>query len=180
MDFTKLAPWNWFKKEDEHNATVLPVRRIGASSGFPVLLHDVETEFNHMFDSLKRALRGEIESTSLLAADWFKPSLDVASDDKEYGVKIELPGIDASNISIEYSSNTLKIKGEKRQEKEEKEKNYYRVERSYGSFERILDLPEDSDSDNITSSYKDGVLSITIPRKMLPKKDSKKIDIKAG
>jgi HSP20 family protein len=72
----------------------------------------------------------------------------------------------------------LKIKGEKRQQKEEKDKNYYRVERSYGSFERILDLPEDSDADNILSNYKDGILTITIPRKMLPKKDTKKIDIK--
>ena len=178
MDFGKLAPWNWFKKEDENDAGSVPVHRVGSSSGFPVLLHDVETEFNHMVDSFRRLLKGEVTTTSLFGADWFKPSLDVASDDKEYSVKIELPGIEASNISIEYTENTLKIKGEKRQEKEEKEKNYYRVERSYGSFERILDLPEDSDADNISSAYKDGVLSITIPRKMLEKKDTKNIEIK--
>jgi HSP20 family protein len=114
----------------------------------------------------------------LLQTDWFKPSLDVASDEKEYSIKVELPGIDLTNISLEYSSDTLKIKGEKRQEKEEKDKDFYRIERSYGSFQRILDIPEDADADNITSNYKDGVLSITIPRKQLPKKETKKIEIK--
>ena len=178
MDFGKLAPWNWFKKEDEQGSRVVPVHRSGSSSELPVLLHNVEAEFGHMFDSLKKALSGGMATTTLFGADWFKPSLDIASDDKEYSIKIELPGIEASNISIEYAANTLKIKGEKRQEKEEKEKNYYRVERSYGSFERTLDLPEDSDADNITSAYKNGVLSIKIPRKMLEKKDTKNIEIK--
>ncbi len=178
MNFTKLAPWNWFKKEEEHSTKGVPVRVGENNAGFPVLLHDVEAEFNHFFDSFKKALKSEHISSSIFTTDWFKPSLDIASDDKEYSVKIELPGIEAGNVSIEYSDQTLKIKGEKRQEKEEKEKNYYRVERSYGSFERILDLPEDSDIENITSNYKDGVLSITIPRKMLPQKDTKKIDIK--
>ena len=178
MDFGKLAPWNWFKKEDEQATKSVPIHRSGSNSEFPVLLHDLETEFNHMFDSFKRTLKGNVEATSLFGVDWFKPLLDVASDDKEYSIKIELPGIKASNISIEYTENTLKVRGEKRQEKEEKEKSYYRIERSYGLFERILDLPEDSDADKISSTYKDGVLSITIPRKILEKKDIKNIEIK--
>ena len=177
MDFGKLAPWNWFKKEEEQEIKIVPERKHENGLVFPASFYNIESEFSNLFASLRRVFENEM-SSELFKGDWFKPSLDVASDDKEYSVKIELPGIDAGNISIEYGSNTLKIRGEKRQEKEEKDKNYYRVERSYGSFERILDLPEDSDSDNITSSYKDGVLSITIPRKMLPKKDSKKIDIK--
>jgi HSP20 family protein len=178
MNFGKLAPWNWFKKEDEQKVSGLPIRRSESSLEFPLSLHDIEAEFNHLFDSFRQAVRSGHIGSALFMTDWFKPSLDVASDEKEYTVKIELPGIEASNVSIEYSNQTLKIKGEKRQQKEEKEKNYYRVERSYGSFERILDLPEDSDADNITSSYKDGVLNISIPRKMLPKADTKKIDIK--
>ncbi|MFA6136565.1 MAG: Hsp20/alpha crystallin family protein [Sulfurimonas sp.] len=59
----------------------------------------------------------------------------------------------------------MRIKGEKREEKEEKEKNYYRVERSYGSFERVLDMPDDADADKIESSFKDRMLSVTIPKK---------------
>lgn len=178
MNFGKLAPWNWFKKEDEQEKGIVPLRRDETNLRFPLTLHDMESEFNRLFDSFRQAVKGEHIGGSLFGTDWFKPSLDVASDEKEYSVKIELPGIEASNVSIEYSNQTLKIKGEKRQQKEEKDKNYYRVERSYGSFERILDLPEDSDADNILSNYKDGVLTITIPRKMLPKKDTKKIDIK--
>lgn len=180
MNFTKLAPWNWFKKEEEQGERKLPVRRGESKLGFPVSLHDIEEEFNHFFDSFKQAVKGEYIN-SFFTANWFKPSLDIASDAKEYSIKIELPGIDANDVIVEYSNQTLKIKGEKHQQKEEKEKDYYRVERSYGSFERVLDLPEDCDVENITSNYKDGVLSISIPRKMLPpEKDTKKIDIKVN
>lgn len=178
MDFGKLAPWNWFKKEEEESGKVVPVKHDSKKTDLPVSIHDLHTEFNRLFDSLKHGFGTGWPSTSLLHTDWFKPSLDVASDEKEYSIKVELPGIDATNISLEYTSDMLKIKGEKRQEKEEKDKDFYRIERSYGSFQRILDIPEDADADNITSNYKDGVLSITIPRKQLPKKETKKIEIK--
>lgn len=178
MDFSKLAPWNWFKKEEEQSTKITPVRHDVNRSDLPATFHDLHNEFNRLFDSLRHSFSMGWPNTTLLQTDWFKPSLDVASDDKEYSIKVELPGMDASNISIEYTSNTLKIKGEKQQEKEEKKKDFYRIERSYGSFQRILDIPDDADADNITSSYKDGVLSITVPRKALPKTDTKKIEIK--
>ena len=165
MNFEKLAPWNWFKKEDEQKTEIIPVR------------HDVENEFNRFFDLMRQSFERGWPSGLVSDTDWLRPSLDIASDDKEYSVKVELPGIDAADISIEYTDNTLKIKGEKRQEKEEKEKDFYRIERSYGSFQRILDIPEDADTERITSSYKDGVLTVTIPRKELPKKDTKKIEV---
>lgn len=178
MDIKKLAPWNWFKKEEEETGKIVPVKNDGNKSDLPSSIHDLHSEFNRLFDSLKSSFGTGWPSGLLSQTDWFKPSLDVASDEKEYSVKVELPGIEASDISIEYTDNTLKIKGEKRQEKEEKEKDFYRIERSYGSFQRILDIPEDANTEDITSSYKDGVLSIKIPRKMLPKADTKKIEIK--
>ena len=174
MDFGKLAPWNWFKKEEEERTRVIPQKHEIKRSEPLSSLHDLHGEFNRLFNSLKDGF----SSGSSFGTTWLKPSLDVASDDKEYSVKVELPGIDASDITIEYSSDTLKIKGEKRQEKEEKEKDFYRVERSYGSFQRILDIPEDADSDNITSNYKDGILTVLIPKKALPNKDTKKIEVK--
>ena len=177
MDFGKLAPWNWFKKE-EGGSEIVPQKHDVKKSESLASLHDLHTEFNKFFDSLKHGFGLHWPQTSPFQSEWFKPSLDVASDDKEYTIKVELPGIDSSDISIEYSNNTLKIKGEKHQESEEKKKDYYRVERSYGSFQRVLDIPEDGDTDNITSSYKNGVLSITIPKKALPSKDTKKIEIK--
>lgn len=180
MDFEKLAPWNWFKKEEEEGTEIVPVRRDAEKADQPASILDLQREFDRLFDTLRRDFGSRWSSFStdaLLKPDWFKPSLDVASNEKEYTVKVELPGIDASDVSIEVSDNIMKIKGEKRQESEEKEKDFYRVERSYGSFQRILNLPEDADEENITSSYKDGVLSVAVPRKALPKKDTKKIAI---
>ena len=178
MNFEKLAPWNWFKKEEEEKGEVVPVRHDLSRLTSPLSLHDLHTEFDRLFDSIRHSFGGGWSSSLLSTTDWLKPSLDIASDGKEYSIKVELPGIDASDISIEFTGNTLKIKGEKRQEKEEKGKDFYRIERSYGSFQRILDIPEDADTDKITSRYKDGVLTIAIPRKMLPQKDTKKIEVK--
>ena len=178
MDFTKLAPWNWFKEEEEKRGGLIPVKKGEDAFSLNTSFEDIESEFNRLLDSLRRTFRGRLSDDLLFKSEWLKPSLDIASDKKEYTVKIELPGIDKSDISIEYANNTLKIKGEKHQEKEEQNKDFYRMERSYGAFERILNLPEDSDAENIASEYRDGVLSVTIPRKMLPKADTKKIDIK--
>ena len=74
----------------------------------------------------------------------------------------------------------MTIRGEKRQEKEEKEKNHYRIERSYGSFQRILSLPEDVDQDGIAAGFKNGVLTITMPRKALPPGEIKQVSITPG
>ena len=176
MNFEKLAPWNWFKKEEEQNSEIIPVKHNSNISSAPASMHELHTELERIFNSIRHniGLSGGLLST----ADWLKPSLDIASDNKEYSIKVELPGIDANNITIEYTDDTLKIKGEKHQEKEEREKDFYRVERSYGSFQRTLNIPEDADTDKITSKYKDGVLSITVPRKILPQKDTKKIKVK--
>lgn len=178
MNFEQLAPWNWFKNEEEGKGEIIPVKHCSSKSSLPTSLHDLYTELDHFFNSERENLIKDWTGHTLFGTDFLKPSLDVASDDKEYSIKVELPGIDAADISIEFTDNTLKIKGEKRLEKEEKEKDFYRVERSYGSFQRILNIPEDAESDNITSEYKDGVLTVSIPRKMLPKKDTKKIEVK--
>lgn len=177
MDFGKLAPWNWFKKEEEETQ-VAPQKHDMKKSESLSSLHDLHLEFNRFFDSLKHGFGRHWPHPTPFHSEWFKPSLDIASDEKEYTIKVELPGINSHDITLEYSSNTLKIKGEKHQESEEKKKDYYRVERSYGSFQRVLDIPEDGDVDNITSSYKNGVLNISIPKKALPSKNRKQIEIK--
>lgn len=178
MDLEKFAPWNWFKKEEEKSGEIVPVKRDESRSELPVYRHDLHREFDRLFDSIRQGFGLGWTSTPFLKTEWLKPSLDIASDENAYSVKVELPGIDAGNIKIEYSGGTLRIKGEKAQEKEEKGKDFYRMERSYGSFQRILDLPEDVDENKITSRYKDGVLSISIPKKMLPKAETKQIEIK--
>jgi HSP20 family protein len=178
VNLEKLAPWNWFKKEEEQEGEIVPIKHDSSKHTLPSSVHDLHTEFDRLFDSIKQRFDVGFSRDFLSTADWLKPSLDIASDGKEYSIKVELPGIEASDINIEITDNTIKIKGEKHQEKEEKEKNYYRIERSYGSFQRILDIPEDADTDKITSNYKDGVLTVSVPRKMLPQKDTKKIEVK--
>jgi HSP20 family protein len=106
--------------------------------------------------------------------------LDVGATDKEYTISVELPGVDPKDVKLELSGDTLKISGEKKQETEHKEKDYYRIERSYGSFQRVLSLPEDADGDAITAEYKNGVMKIAIPRRQADAKDTKRIEIKAA
>ena len=115
-----------------------------------------------------------------LAEGMFKPSLDLGATDKEYTVTVELPGVDEKDVRLEIVNDNLIIRGEKKQETEEQEKNYYRMERSYGSFERVLSLPEDADQDGVKATFKKGVLTVTLPRKALPESDVKKIEVKSS
>jgi HSP20 family protein len=115
--------------------------------------------------------------TSLAPSDWLKPTMDIAANDKEYTVTVELPGVAESDVHLELEGDILKIKGEKKQEKEEKEKDFYRVERSYGSFQRTLSLPEDADNSAIGAKFSKGVLTVNIPRKATSKSETKRIPI---
>jgi HSP20 family protein len=92
------------------------------------------------------------------------PSLDVKETKDKLIVQAELPGIDPKDVSISLSGGLLTIKGEKKQEKEEKEENYHLVERSYGNFVRSIRIPVGVEEDKIEASYKKGVLKITLPK----------------
>jgi len=108
------------------------------------------------------------------------PAVDIVESDKAYEVTAELPGMDEKNIEVKVVNGGLKIKGEKKEQKEEKEKDYYLSERHYGSFERYFRLPEGVDPDKIEASFKKGVLTVTLPKKAEAQKPEKKIDIKAA
>jgi HSP20 family protein len=95
--------------------------------------------------------------------DW-NPSVDVTEDKDCVVVKAEMPGLNKDDVKISVQDNVLTLKGEKKQEKEEKEADYHRIERSYGSFCRSFQLPTAVSTDKIKASYKDGVLSITLPK----------------
>jgi HSP20 family protein len=94
----------------------------------------------------------------------FVPSVDVFEEGNELVVKAELAGIKREDIKIEFSGNTLTLSGEKRGEEKVQRKDFYRVEQSYGSFSRTLNLPEGVNLDKVKASYKDGLLEIRIPR----------------
>ena len=183
MDIKKLAPWNWFKKEQEGNT--LPIRRQETRTQYADPFSQIRQEIDRVFDSAFSGLGFPAigfgrELTPAAQTDWIKPTLDVGASDKEYTISVELPGVDEKDVQLELINDTLKIKGDKKQQKEEKEKNYYRMERSYGSFQRVLSLPEDADQDNIKAVYKNGIMNITIPRKAAPKTEVKQIEIKTN
>jgi HSP20 family protein len=115
--------------------------------------------------------------TPLTTEGLLKPQVDIGATDKEYSITVEVPGVSEKDVKVEISGNTMTIRGEKQQEKEEKEKDYYRVERSYGSFQRVLSLPEDADQDDVKATFNKGVLTVKMPRRALPKSDVKQIEI---
>jgi HSP20 family protein len=108
--------------------------------------------------------------------DWFwAPVIDVAENNGNIEVKAELPGINKDDLKISVRDNVLSISGERKQESETKDKKFHRIERSYGKFNRIISLPADVDADKIKAIYKDGVLSITLPKPESMK--TKEIDV---
>ena len=94
----------------------------------------------------------------------FNPSVDVTEDEKEIKVEAELPGMDEKDIDIALNGDSLSIKGEKKEETEEKEKDYYRMERSYGTFTRTVPLPEEVDTEKAEARFNKGVLTVTLPK----------------
>jgi HSP20 family protein len=103
---------------------------------------------------------------------WFKtermeltaPAVDLYEEKDDIVVKAELPGIEKNNIEVNLTDHTLTIKGEKKKEEEIKEKNYYRAERSYGSFVRTLELPRDVHTDKVKATFKNGILEVRLPK----------------
>lgn len=188
MSIKKLIPWNWFKKEEENTGKPVPVQRASTEDQLPALsgsLTRFHQEINRLFD---QAFRGfdlapfnfKRPLLQHMSDDMLRPTLDLGVTDKEYTISVEVPGVDEKGIKIEIADDTLTIRGEKKQEKEDKDKDYYRMERSYGSFQRVLSLPEDADQNGVAATFKNGVLSVTMPRKAAPKTDVRQIEIQSA
>lgn len=131
------------------------------------------------FPSLRRMF--DVEPWRPMSAFSFSvPPIDMSEDDKAYKNSAELPGLDAKDADVSVSGNMLILKGEKRQEKEEKEKNYYFSERAYGSFQRAFELPASIDRDKLSADFGKGVLTITLPKTPEAQKQQKKIEVKSA
>jgi HSP20 family protein len=107
------------------------------------------------------------------------PNVDVAETDKVFEITAELPGMTEDNIDVSLADGVLTLKGEKKEEKEQKEKGYYLSERRYGSFQRSFRLPEGVDENKIEANFEKGVLKITLPKTPEAVKQAKKIAVKA-
>ena len=112
---------------------------------------------------------------------WGKvPAVDIADTEKAYEITAELPGMDEKNVEVKFADGLLTIKGEKREEKEEKKKDYHLSERSHGSFQRSFTVPDGVDADKIDATFKDGVLTVTLPKTPEAQRKEKQIAIKKG
>jgi HSP20 family protein len=105
------------------------------------------------------------------------PAIDIVEKDKVFEVTAELPGLDVKNIDLQLSDNVLTIRGEKQEEKEEKTKDRYVSERRYGSFRRSLQVPGGVEADKIEANFKNGVLTVTLPKSAEAQKKQKTIPV---
>ncbi|HGE71410.1 TPA: Hsp20/alpha crystallin family protein [Candidatus Poribacteria bacterium] len=134
----------------------------------------IRDEMDRLFDEFFNFVPAR--RRELLEGEWL-PNIDVAETDDNVIVTAELPGVKQDDVSISVLNDVLTLKGEKKEEKEIKRENYHRIERSYGSFQRSVSLPTGVQADKAKATYKDGVLTVTIPKAESAKPKSIKINI---
>lgn len=105
------------------------------------------------------------------------PALDMTETESSYKITAELPGIEPENVEVTFEEGMLRIAGEKKEEREEKERGYRLSERSYGAFERMIQLPSSANADKIHASFRNGLLTVTVPKSAEAKRNIRKINI---
>ena len=171
MSKKEMAPWRWGRLR---HTDIKPVE-----------------DFQHEMASLQRDMdnlisdfwngRESMPALRRLAGEgMLSPEVDETEDDKGFHIKVDLPGMDEKDVEVTLVDGILTIKGEKKQEEEEKGKDFYRRERSFGSFRWTLPVPADVNESKIQASFKKGVLCIDLPKTEEAKKKVKKIAIKAS
>ena len=163
MAFRNLVPW---KKREGSN-----LAKAQENDPFSML----QREMNRLFENFGRGFdmapfEGE--------GEWM-PRVNVSQTDKDVTVSAELPGIKEEDVNVSVTRDLLTISGQKVDEHEDKQKDYFFAERTYGSFERSIQLPAEVDSDKADAKFSKGVLTITLPKKAEQKPDAKKISVKS-
>ncbi len=113
-------------------------------------------------------------------ADWFAPRADAAATQEHYEVNMELPGVAAEDIEVSMHDDTLMIKGEKRFQREETGRSYYFSEREYGAFQRSFRLPADADAEKVSADFKNGVLTVTVPKAGARSEKARRVEIRSS
>jgi HSP20 family protein len=137
-------------------------------------------DFSTLQDRVNRILResfGPEGSDDALTTSNFAPPVDVYEDEHNITLKVEVPGIDEKDINVSIENNTLTVRGERRFEKDEKEENFHRVERMYGSFTRSFTLPNTVDPEQVSAHYEKGVLKIRLAKKAEAKPKLIKVNV---
>jgi len=168
MAITDLAPWR---------------RRRGnirKRNDYDDMFGSFYNEMHNMMDRFFDGFDIEPFGGSQLVTSEFMPRVDVKENDKEIKVTAELPGMDENDIDVTLSNDSLTIKGEKKEETEDKGKGYYRTECRYGSFHRVIPLSAEVDEDKVKADFKKGVLKIRLPKTAEAQNSRKKIEIMSG
>ena len=180
MKLKNLKPWNWFKKEQESEASVSVVRS-GELSPSNDVFGRIRRDMDKIFENRMRefGLPSLFEEKPLDAGmRILKPSIDIKETRKNYVVSVEMPGVDKDQVNVSIDGNSLTISGEKQQETKKDDENYHYVERSYGSFQRMLDLPRDANTDELDASFKKGVLTLKIGKSKEEKNSGRTVEIR--
>jgi HSP20 family protein len=132
-----------------------------------------QDNFNRLFNETFRSLFDRTES----GVQTWAPAVDIYEDDQNLVLKAELPGFDPKDVEVRIEDGTLYLKGQRKFESDVKKENYHRIERSYGSFARTFSLPGSINADSVKAEYKDGVLTLTMPKKEEAKPKTIKIQV---
>ncbi|MCA9803933.1 MAG: Hsp20/alpha crystallin family protein [Cyanobacteria bacterium HKST-UBA02] len=175
MAFNNLVPWS--RKS-------VPARKSNQDYSHPML--SLQSEMNKLFENF---FSGDDEifgtfglspSLSRGSFDPLMPRADVSESEKELLVSLELPGISEEDVLVSLADNVLTISGEKKQESKTDEKGWYRMERHYGSFSRTIPLPCEVEDDKVDACFKNGVLTIKMPKARESVRQAKKITVRKG
>jgi HSP20 family protein len=176
------------------SATKLPVKNEEKGERKPAApqtwhpLESLRREIDRLFEDFgsdfwRAPFRRPVDVEPFWRREWtlgVTPAVDIVEKDNAYEVTTDLPGMDEKNIEVKVANGMLTIKGEKREEKEEKKKDYYLQERHFGSFQRSFRVPEGVDADKVDAQFKKGVLTVTLPKTAEAQKPAKKIEVKAA
>jgi len=172
MDWKKIAPWNWFKDEERAARPEPPVSLMAATQDPMAALR---AEMDQLFeDAVRRSFplgapRGFPSFAARKGGEGMlaplRPIVDISEGRKAYSVRVELPGVEPDDVSLEIEDdNTLILRAEKRREHEEEDEGLHWVESSYGAAQRVLSLPADADGDGVEAKFKNGILKLRIPK----------------
>ena len=179
MTLKEMVPWRWggLRRWDDEDRPF---------ESFFREMDSLHKEMDRLFEDFwkgsgRHSMTTPWHSTT---APWahgeIMPRIDETEDDKAFHIQVELPGMDKDDVDITLSNGVLTIRGEKKREDEEKGKDFYRKERSYGAFRRSLPVPAEVDDSKIDASFRKGVLYIELPKSEEARKKVTHIDVKAA
>lgn len=152
----------------------------GGGGGFTPFV-DLQREMNRLFDDVfGRETGGALPSTGMEPSMWMTPQIDVSETDTELRVSVDIPGVTQEDVDVTVEGDILSIRGEKRAETEEERGNYHVSERSFGRFQRSIQLPFAPDHDQVRAHFDRGVLAITIPKTEQAQQRGRRIEVKSG